>query len=50
MNDKQEKKPKISYKIRTIRCSDKAWEEFKQMRWRSQKGWDKFLLELTKNK
>jgi len=39
---------KESYKIRSIRISDKTWELFKKERWKSQKSWNIFIYELIK--
>ena len=39
---------KESYKIRSIRISDKTWELFKKKRWHSQKSWNIFIYELIK--
>lgn len=50
MNNEEVKKEKKSYKIRTLRCSDKTWESFKQMRWKSCGSWEKFLKSLIDKK
>lgn len=34
-------------KIRTLRLSDKTWEEFLNLKNRDDKSWDLFLIELV---
>ena len=49
--NKENKKEKLSYKIRTLRCSDKTWAEFKRKRCMSGERWEKFIKNLEyKNK
>lgn len=49
--NKENKKEKLSYKIRTFRCSDKTWQEFKRKRCISGERWEKFIKNLEyKNK
>lgn len=45
---KEKQKNKKSYPIRSIRLSEKTWEGFKKMRWKSGKGWEKFISDLAK--
>ncbi len=40
-------KEKIEYKIRSMRLSDKVWEDFKNKRYKSKLGWNKFIKSIN---
>lgn len=46
----EEKKEFESFPVRTLRASDETWEKFKDKRKKSGLSWNRYLLELTKEK
>lgn len=46
----EQKKEKFSYKVRTLRISDEAWEKLKDRRYESRKSWNLFIMDLVEKK
>jgi len=38
---------KINYKVRHIRLSENTWQKIKKVRWKSEKSWNLFVLDVV---